>query len=103
MQALDQTLGRMRDAGFSIDDAAHAIWLVDSFVYGHVIQEASFMTSGRAADTSVAAGLTEMAAGALPHVSELGRRALETSFSYEEEFERGIASILDAIDRDLAG
>ena len=99
MQALDSTLGRMQDAGFAIDDAAHALWLVDSFVYGHVIQEASFMTSGRADEASIAAGLTEMTDGDLPHLAELAGRALDEAFSYDDEFDRGLMSILDGIER----
>ena len=39
MRYLDAILGNLRSAGFSIQDAVHAFWLLDSYVYGHVIQE----------------------------------------------------------------
>jgi AcrR family transcriptional regulator len=103
MHALDATLGRLRDAGFTIDDAVHALWLVDSFVYGHVIQEASFMDSDGADEAAIAAGLQELADGGLPHLAELGRRALDGGFSYDDEFDRGLTSILDAIERAQVG
>ncbi len=38
---VDAILGNLRTAGFSITLAAHAFWLLDSYVYGHVIQETS--------------------------------------------------------------
>ena len=98
MRALDATLGRLRAAGFAIDDAAHALWLVDSFVYGHVIQEVS-AGSPSSTDPDIAAGLEDMASGDLPHLAELGERALGGTFSYDEEFERGLESILDAVAR----
>ena len=39
LRYLDAILGTLRAAGFSIENAVHAFWLLDSFVYGHVIQE----------------------------------------------------------------
>ena len=41
MRYLDAILGNLRSSGFSVDDAVHAFWLLDSYVYGHVIQETS--------------------------------------------------------------
>jgi len=45
LRYLDAILGNLRSAGFSIEDAAHAFWLLDSYVYGHVIQESSLPMS----------------------------------------------------------
>jgi AcrR family transcriptional regulator len=99
MQALDATLGRLRGAGFTIENAVHALWLLDSFVYGHVIQETSFMAGAGTDEAAVAEGLEEMAAGGLPHLAELGKRALDGAFDYDSEFDLGVTSILDAIER----
>ena len=41
LRYVDSILGSLRSAGFSIDDAAHAFSLLDSYVYGHVVQEMS--------------------------------------------------------------
>ena len=46
MRYLDAILGNLRSAGFSIEDAVHAFWLLDSYVYGHVIQETSLAPAG---------------------------------------------------------
>ena len=45
LRYVDSVLGSLRSAGFSIHDAAHAFSLLDSYVYGHVVQEMSW--SGR--------------------------------------------------------
>ncbi len=44
---LNAILGNLRAAGFSIENAAHAFWVLDSYIYGQVIQETSvpFSTS----------------------------------------------------------
>ena len=44
MRYLNAILGNLRSAGFSIEDAVHAFWLLDSYVYGHVIQETTLVT-----------------------------------------------------------
>ena len=49
LRYVDSVLGSLRSAGFSIDDAAHAFSLLDSYVYGHVVQEMSW--SGRSEPT----------------------------------------------------
>ena len=46
MRYMNAIIGNLRTAGFSIENAAHAFWLLDSFVYGHVIQEVSFEQRG---------------------------------------------------------
>ena len=35
MRYLEAILGILRSAGFSVDDAAHAFWLIHSYVHGH--------------------------------------------------------------------
>ncbi|MEX2618916.1 MAG: TetR/AcrR family transcriptional regulator C-terminal domain-containing protein [Egibacteraceae bacterium] len=36
----EAVLDSLREAGFSIEDATHAYWLLDSYIYGFAIQEA---------------------------------------------------------------
>lgn len=38
----DAVIGSLRAAGFSVDMAAHAFLLLDSYIYGFVVQEMSF-------------------------------------------------------------
>ena len=47
MRYLDAILGNLRSAGFTIENAVHAFWLLDSYVYGHVIQETTLSRGAR--------------------------------------------------------
>ena len=95
---LDAILGNLRSAGFSIENAAHAFWLLDSFVYGHVIQETSlpFGTSEEMIE-STGSIREQITTDEYPHVAEIGEHALKSGFSVDREFEFGLELILDAL------
>ena len=96
MRSLDRMLGILRSAGFTIGDAVHAIWLLDSFVYGHVIQETSLSlreTQSTAQDPAQDKG------GDYPYLVELLEQASRSEFSVDEEFGYGLERILDALER----
>src|SRR5688500_8082756 len=57
LRYVDAVLGSLRSAGFSVDDAADAFSLLDSYVYGHVVQEMSW--SGRSEPTEPPGPATE--------------------------------------------
>ena len=99
MRYLDAILGTLRSAGFSIEDAAHAFWLLDSYVYGHVIHEIS-VSSGTSEEMTGSAG--SMLEGATmdryPHLVEVAEDAMRYGYSVDSEFEFGLALILDALD-----
>ncbi len=89
-------LGILRSAGFTIEDAAHAIWLLDSYVYGHVIQETSL--SPREYE-STAQDPEPDNGGDYPHLVELLEQARRSEFSVDGEFGYGLERILDALER----
>jgi AcrR family transcriptional regulator len=98
MRYLDTILGNLRSAGFSIENAAHAFWLLDSYVYGHVIQETSVSLSTSDEMTgSARPDLEETATDEFPHLLEIGEHAMRSGFSLESEFEFGLELILDAL------
>lgn len=86
----DTILGCLRRGGFDVEDAAHAFFLLDTFVYGHVIQEA---TTTRAP--------AEDAAPPPRHLKEVQELASEGRFSHDTEFEFGLDLFLDALARRL--
>jgi AcrR family transcriptional regulator len=99
----EAVLGNLRSAGFSLDDAVHAFWLLDSYVYGHVIQETSLAPvspseDGAEAKESAAepATLTDY-----PNLVELGERARRSGYSVDREFAYGLDLILDALGRSV--
>ena len=94
-------LGNLRSAGFSLDDAAHAFWLLDSYVYGHVIQETSLAAAGPAEDGAVAkeSAAEQVTRTDYPNLVELGERARTSGYSVDREFAYGLDLILDALER----
>ena len=100
LRYLDAILGNLRSAGFSIENAAHAFWLLDSFVYGHVVQETSlpFSTSEEMTEPTRSI-LEQITTNEYPHLVEIGEHALRSEYSFDNEFEFGLDLILDALDR----
>ena len=101
----DAVLGCLRGAGFSVELTAHAYSLLDSYIYGFALQEAS-LPFGTAEETAqVAQDIAgQMPAGEYPHLAELvTAHALQPGYQYGREFEIGLDLILDALERiDLA-
>ena len=97
----DAVLGCLRGAGFSVELTAHAYSLLDSYIYGFALQEASlpFGTPEETAQvTKEIAG--QMPAGEYPHLAELATaHVLQPGYQYGSEFEIGLDLILDALER----
>ena len=91
---VDAVLGCLRSAGFSVEEAAHAFWTLDSFVYGHVLQESrtSAPPGGRADGE---ASTADVAMSDYPHLAEVAERASE--FSVDAVFDYGLELILAAL------
>jgi AcrR family transcriptional regulator len=98
----DTVLGSLRNDGFSLVAAAHAISVLDSYVYGFVMQEHALPF-----DAATGAGVEDVAGGILqqlptdefPHLTEMIiHRALQPGYSYADEFEVGLDLILDGLD-----
>lgn len=98
LRYLDTMLGVLRSAGFSVADAAHAFWLLDSYVYGHVVQETS-MTAGSVDDAATSNGSNADSPTSHPNLAELEAHAATSEFSFDGEFEFGLDAILDALER----
>ncbi len=96
---LDATVAILRSAGFSIEHAAHAFWVLDCFIYGQVVMESSlsFESSAEMA-ASTDTGLEKMADSEHPHLAELAAHALKVDFTTQRQFELGLELILDALD-----
>lgn len=99
----DAVIGTLRRAGFSVAMTAHAYALLDSYVYGFALQEAAMPFQG--ADT--AADVTEpimerFRTDQYPHLAEMAaEHILQPGYDFGNEFEFGLAVILDALPRSL--
>jgi AcrR family transcriptional regulator len=101
----DAVLGCLRRAGFSVELAAHAYSLLDSYIYGFVLNEQSlpFETPEDVAEVS-SDMLAQFPAELYPHLSEIIRvHAMQPDYAYAREFEYGLDLILDGLGRALRG
>jgi AcrR family transcriptional regulator len=99
----DAVLGCLREAGFSVELTAHAYSLIDSYIYGFALQEASlpFDTGEEAAQ--VAQDISAMMGGEYPYLAEIAAvHVLQPGYQYGQEFETGLDLILDALERAAA-
>ncbi|MGW4199689.1 TetR/AcrR family transcriptional regulator [Streptomyces sp. NPDC004726] len=100
----DAVIGALRAGGFSVAMTAHAVSLIDSYLYGFVIQELSLPFNGSAELDEVAGAILQgMPADAYPHLTELAvEHALKPGYDYADEFTFGLGLILDALSPDEA-
>jgi AcrR family transcriptional regulator len=100
----DAVLGVLRGAGFSVELAAHAYSLLDSYIYGFALQEASlpFHTPEEAAEVAQAM-MAEFPASEYPHLTEIAvDHVLQPGYDYGDEYLFGLDLILDGLERALA-
>jgi AcrR family transcriptional regulator len=98
LRYLNAVLGNLRSAGFSIENAVHAFWVLDCFVYGQVIQE-STLPIGSSEEVTEATGsiVEQITTDEYPHLLEVAEHALRSEYSVDIEFEVGLDLILDAL------
>ncbi len=96
----EAVLDCLRTEGFSVEDATHAYWLLDSYIYGFAIQEASlpFGTPEQLAEMA-ATVLPRVPAAEYPRLNEAAAAALASGSDYTDEFEVGLDLILDGLER----
>jgi AcrR family transcriptional regulator len=99
----DTVLGVLRTGGFSLEGTAHAYAVLDAFIYGHALQEASLPFEGPDSVTEVAGPVMElMAAGEYPHMTEMVTSYyLQPGYDFANEFEFGLRLLLDALTESL--
>ena len=95
----DAVIGSLRQAGFSIEMAAHAYSLLDSYIYGFALQHKNlpFDTSEELA--AVAQNiLQQFPTDEFPYLAELMfEHVMKPGYDYGDEFEFGLDLILDGL------
>ena len=99
----DAVLGSLRTAGFSVALAAHAFSLLDSYIYGFVVQELNLPFGTQEELEEVADNILEQAPmNDYPHLTELmSEHALKEGYTYANEFEFGLELILRGLEQAL--
>jgi AcrR family transcriptional regulator len=97
----DAVIGALRSAGFTVALTAHAYALLDSYIYGFALQEASLPFKGPESVDDVAEPiLQQFPAGEYPHFLEMAtEHVLKPGYDFADEFEFGLTVILDALTR----
>jgi AcrR family transcriptional regulator len=99
----DAVIGSLRRAGFSVQMAAHAFSVLDSYSYGFALQEASlpFDTGEQTAELAEMI-MAQFPSSEYPHLTELTvKHVLQPGYDYGDEYEFGLDLILDGLERTL--
>ena len=99
----DAVIGSLRAGGFSVEMAAHAFSLLDSYIYGFALQEATLPFDG-GRDTAELAQeiLAAVRPEDYPHLTELAvEHVMQPGYDYGNEFAFGLELILDGLERVL--
>ncbi|HZD96895.1 MAG TPA: TetR/AcrR family transcriptional regulator [Micromonosporaceae bacterium] len=95
----DAVIGTLRAAGFSVAMTAHAYALIDSYIYGFALQEASLPFNGPDTVGDVAEPMLQhFPKDEYPHFVEMAvEYVLKPGYDFGDEFDFGLTVILDAL------
>jgi AcrR family transcriptional regulator len=99
----DAVIGTLREAGFSVEMTAHAFALIDAYVYGFALSEATLPLNGPETVTEVAEQMMDQySPGDYPHLAEFSiEHVMKPGYDYGAEFEFGLDVVLDGLARAL--
>ena len=97
----DAVIGSLRAADFSVEMAAHAFSVLDSYIYGFALQEASLPFATKEETVELAeAIMKQMPPDEYPHLIELTvEHVLRPGYDHSNEYEFGLDLILDGLGR----
>ncbi len=100
MRHHDSVLGSLRTAGFTLVMAAHAVSVIDGYVYGFALQQINVPLQSREQVAEVGEQILRLMAGEYPHLAEMiTEHAMKPGYDYADEFEFGLDLILDGLER----
>ena len=96
----DAVIGCLRKGGLSVEMTAHAYAVIDAFIYGFAMQEASLPATSGSDMTELAESIIETTAmSEYPHLMELTtQHVLQLGYDFGNEFEFGLNLILDGLE-----
>lgn len=103
---LNAVIGTLREGGFSVGTTAHAYALLDSYIYGFAMSEASLPINGPETVAEVAESMSMMelfSTGAFPHLVEFSTdHIMKPGYDFGAEFEFGLDLVLEGLARSLS-
>ena len=100
---IDATLGCLRQAGFSDQQADHAWNAIDSHIYGFTLQELHFPLEPANYASAARHFLPMLPAERYPHMRALTEQVIDGSYDGLHEFTFGLDLILDGLERLRSG
>ena len=99
----DAVLGSLVAAGFSIDQAAHAYSVLDSYVYGFAQTQLSLpFESAEQVATMGERMLQQFPVDQYPHLAQMIGHAMKPGYDHSGEFDFGLDLVLDGLARALS-
>jgi len=99
----DAFIGTLREAGFPVTMTAHALAVIDSYVYGFALTESALPIHGPEPVAEVAGSMMrQYPADAYPHLVEFTvAHVIRPGYDFGDEFPFGLDLILDGLARSL--
>ena len=100
----DAVIGALRQAGFTVATTAHAFALLDSYIFGFALSEASLPINGPETVAEVAESMAlQYLTKDYPYLGEFTtEHVLKPGYEFGAEFEFGLDLVLDGLARLLA-
>ncbi|MBP2217117.1 AcrR family transcriptional regulator [Arthrobacter sp. CAN_C5] len=96
----DRVIGTLRNGGFSLTMAAHAVSALDSYIYGFAMQEKNLPFHTEEETAAMAhVMLAQLPVNEHPYLAELtAEHVLQPGYSYGDEFPLGLELLLDGLE-----
>jgi AcrR family transcriptional regulator len=102
LRYFDWVLGTLVRAGFSMDDAARAFSVLDSYIYGFGIQQLNISAGGDVSAEERAEALRAfIPAEQYPYLHQMASHAMQVGYDAEADFDFGLEIVLDGLERAL--
>ncbi len=100
LRHLEAVTGCLRKAGFTVLMATHASWVLDSYIYGFALQEASlpFDAADELTDVAEEVYLPQLPPEEFPYLNEAAATLAAAGYVPAEEFVFGLDLVLAALD-----
>jgi AcrR family transcriptional regulator len=98
---VNAVLGCLREAGFSVENAAHGYSALDAYIYGFALQEKTLPVDTPEELAEAAENVSrQFSADEYPHIAEtISEHVTKSGYDFADEFEFGLDLILDSLER----
>lgn len=98
---VDDTLGCLHEAGFSIADADHVWNAMDNYIYGYILQELNFPFSPDEYQTTAKEYVEMVPETEFPYLNKLTQEVIAGRYNGMHNFRFGFQLLLDGLEKSL--